>query len=53
MSIFICVSCYLQFMFFFILTEYHKKEHKECAHFRGHSNHVLKVHKLFFRKKII
>ena len=51
---FIIHSCvYLQFMFFFILTEYHKKEHKKCAHFRDHSNHVLKVHKLFFRKKII
>ena len=49
---FVC-RVYFQFMFFFILTEYHKKEHKKCAHFRDHSNHVLKVHKLFFRKKII
>ena len=49
---FVC-RVYLQFMFFFILTEYHKKEHKKCAHFCDHSNHVLKVHKLFFRKKII
>ena len=49
---FVC-RVYLQFIFFFILTEYHKKEHKKCAHFCNHSNHVLKVHKLFFRKKII